>query len=76
RGAQLAFAHPEAYALVQALIEQDVVGDFREPDLLRFGFAPLYLRHVDVHDAVRRLERVVAEGLHRSERHRVRRRVT
>lgn len=76
RGAQLSFAHPEAYALVQALIEQDVVGDFREPDLLRFGFAPLYLRHVDVHDAVRRLERVVAEGLHRSERHRVRRRVT
>ena len=76
RGAQLSFAHPEAYAVVQALIEQDVVGDFREPDLLRFGFAPLYLRHVDVHEAVRRLERVVAEGLYRSERHRVRRPVT
>jgi kynureninase len=64
RGSQVSLRHPEAYAIVQALIASGVVGDFRSPDVLRFGFAPLYVRHVDVYDAVERLVDVMAKGQH------------
>lgn len=62
RGSQVSFAHPEAFAIMQTLIAEGVVGDFREPDLLRFGFAPLYVRFIDVFDAVVRLEAIVGEA--------------
>jgi len=52
RGSHLVFAHPQAYALMQALIARGVIGDFREPDLVRFGFAPLYNGYADVWRAV------------------------
>jgi kynureninase len=47
---------------VQALIARKVIGDFRAPDVLRFGFTPLYLRFVDVWDAVEHLREVMVSG--------------
>jgi kynureninase len=76
RGSQVAFAHPEGYAIVQALIEAGVVGDFRAPDVMRFGFAPLYIRYVDVFDAAERLGVVLREGRFREARFQQRAAVT
>lgn len=53
RGSHVSFAHADGYALVQQLVGRGVIGDFRAPNLMRFGFTPLYLRYVDVWDAVR-----------------------
>jgi kynureninase len=60
RGSHVALTHPEAYAVKEALIARGVVGDFRPPDILRLGFAPLYVRFVDAWDAVDRLQAVMA----------------
>jgi kynureninase len=63
RGSQVCLTRAEgAYAIVQALIARGVIGDFRAPDVLRFGFTPLYLRHVDVWEAVEHLRQVLASG--------------
>jgi len=62
RGSQVSFAHEDGYALMQALIARGVVGDFRTPDLIRFGVTPLYIRHVDVWDAVAMLREVLVAG--------------
>jgi kynureninase len=59
RGSQVSLRHPEAYRVMRALIDRGVIGDYRTPDLLRFGFAPLYTRYVDVYDAVRCLREVL-----------------
>ncbi len=55
RGAQVSFRCSHGYAVTQALIAEGVIGDFRAPDLMRFGFAPLYLRFADAAEAARRL---------------------
>lgn len=55
RGSQVAFTHDTGYAITQAMIAARVIGDFRAPDVMRFGFTPLYTRYVDVWDAVDRL---------------------
>jgi kynureninase len=59
RGSQVCFAHAQGYAVMQALIARGVIGDFRAPDILRFGFAPLYVRFADVGEAVRHLREVL-----------------
>jgi len=61
RGSQVSFAHPEGYAIMQALIARGVIGDFRAPDVLRFGFAVLYLRYAELYDAVTRLAEVMRQ---------------
>ena len=67
RGSQVCLSHPEiGYAVVQALIARGVIGDFRAPDILRFGFTPLYLRFVDAWDAAEHLHEVLASGEWRS----------
>lgn len=76
RGSQVSLRHPDGYPVMQALIARGVVGDFREPDLLRFGFAPLYVRYRDVWDAVETLREVLAMEEHRSPRFRRRQAVT
>ena len=60
RGSQLSLRHASAYPIVRNLIARGVVGDFREPDAVRFGFAPLYTRYVDAYDAVTTLIDVLA----------------
>ncbi len=60
RGSQVSFTHAQGYPVMQALIARGVIGDFRAPDILRFGFAPLYLRFVDVWDAAAALRDILA----------------
>jgi kynureninase len=76
RGSQVALRHPEGYAVMQALIAAAVIGDFRPPDLLRFGFAPAYVRFVDVWDAVARLRGILDRRSWDRPEHRARRKVT
>ncbi|MDQ6883205.1 MAG: kynureninase [Candidatus Dormibacteraeota bacterium] len=52
RGSQVSLRHQDGYRVMRALIDRGVIGDFRTPDLIRFGFAPLYTRYVDIYDAV------------------------
>lgn len=59
RGSHVSFRHPEGYAIVQALIARGVIGDYREPEVMRFGITPLYLRFVDIWDAVQHLKAVL-----------------
>lgn len=76
RGSQTSFSHPDGYAIVQALIARGVIGDFRAPDVMRFGFGPLYLRYGDVDDAVAILDDVMRTGAWRDPMYQQRRPVT
>ena len=76
RGSQVSLRHPDGYAIIQALIARGVVGDFRSPDILRFGLTPLYVGYADIWDAVDRLREVMATGLWQESRFHVRAAVT
>ena len=76
RGSQVSFSHPDGYAIVQALIARGVIGDFRAPDVMRFGFAPLYLRYRDGDDAVAVLDDVMRAEAWRDPTYQRRRAVT
>jgi kynureninase len=76
RGSQVSLSHKNGYAIMQALIERDVIGDFRAPQILRFGLTPLYLRYVDVWDAVDILADIMAQKIWKNPKYHVRQAVT
>jgi kynureninase len=76
RGSHIVFAHPEAYPLMQALIAHGVIGDYREPDLVRFGFAPLYNGFADVWRAVDIMAGLLDRRAYDAPQYRARSRVT
>jgi len=76
RASQVAFSSPGAYPVMQALIGTGVIGDYRAPDILRFGFAPLYTRYTDACDAARVLHRILDTGQWREPRFHSRQTVT
>lgn len=76
RGSHVSFRHPDGYAIMQALIARGVIGDFRAPDIMRFGLTPLYLRYADVARAAEILEAVLRSEAWRAPEYQVRRAVT
>ena len=76
RGSHISFAHPNAFEICQALIEAGVIGDFRAPDVIRFGLTPLYLGFEDMWEAAERIRGVLDSGRWRESRFAVRGKVT
>jgi kynureninase len=76
RGSHISFRHPHAFELCQALIAQGVIGDFRAPDVIRFGITPLYLGAQDIVRAVECLEQILRNGTWQEPRFAVRAKVT
>ena len=76
RGSQVSFRHPDGYAIVQALIALGVIGDFRAPDILRFGITPLYIGEAEIDGAVETLRRIMDGRLWDRAEYRTRARVT
>ncbi len=76
RGSQISFHCPNGYAVMQALISEGVIGDFRQPDVIRFGFTPLYIGYGDVGRAAMILERVLVQELWRNPSFQTRAKVT
>lgn len=76
RGSQVSLRHAEGYAIMQALIARNIIGDFRAPDILRFGFAALYVRHVDIWDTIAALKDIVTSGAWNTDAFRTRKSVT
>lgn len=62
RGSQVSLRHEQAWPISQALIAGGVIGDFRAPDVLRFGLAPLYLTYADIWDAIAHLRELMRSG--------------
>lgn len=76
RGSHVSFQHDHGYEIMRALIARNVVGDFRAPDAIRFGFTPLYIRHVDVWSAVAALRNVLETGAWQQAEYKIRHAVT
>lgn len=76
RGSHISFRHPHAFEICQALIAAGVIGDFRAPDVVRFGLTPLYLGFEDVWEAVERMAAILDADRWRDPRYAVRGKVT
>lgn len=76
RGSQVSFSFEHGYAVIQALIAHNVIGDFRAPDIMRFGFTPLYIDETDVVLAVDRLEKILKDKIWAQAEFQVRKAVT
>jgi len=76
RGSHISYRHPHAFEVCQALIDAGVIGDFRAPDVIRFGLTPLYLPHADIWEAVERLRTVLTSESWRDPHFAVRGKVT
>lgn len=63
RGSHISLRHPQGFAVMQALIARGVIGDYREPEVLRFGLTPLYLGYADIWDAVQALKDILDAGV-------------
>ncbi|NKF22619.1 kynureninase [Solimonas marina] len=76
RGSQVCLRHPDAWPIMQALIARGVIGDFRAPDILRFGFTPLYVGYADIWKAVRILRHIMVTGEWRQDAYQAKSKVT
>ena len=76
RGSQVSFRHPEGYAIMQALIDHKIIGDFRAPDIIRFGFTPLYLSISEVVRAAETLGDIVNNAVWDQDKYKIRSAVT
>ena len=76
RGSQVSIRHPGGYSIMQALIERGVIGDFRAPDIMRFGFTSLYTRYIDIWHAVSMLADIMNSDDWRDEKYAVQAEVT
>jgi kynureninase len=76
RGSQVSFAFEQGYAFMQALIDHGVIGDFRAPNLMRFGITPLYLDRHDILQAVETIETIWANKLWQQQRYQTAQKVT
>jgi kynureninase len=76
RGSHISFRHAHAFEICQALIAAGVIGDFRSPDVIRFGLTPLYLSHEDIWQAVDRLHSILRSESWRDPRFAIRSKVT
>ena len=69
RGSQISFSHKNAYQIIQALISYGVIGDFRHPNILRFGLSPLYMRYEDLIDAINCLKKIMVSEEWKSQKY-------
>ncbi|MGD9862856.1 MAG: kynureninase, partial [Pseudodonghicola sp.] len=76
RGSQVSFRFEHGYAAMQALIDRGVIGDFRAPDIMRFGFTPLYIDEADVVAAAGIIDEVISTEAWRDPKYQIRSRVT
>jgi kynureninase len=76
RGSHVSFHNDDGYSIIRAMHDKGVVCDFRAPGKMRFGFAPLYIRYVDVWDAVDRLHDILTNQIWKEPKYQVRATVT
>lgn len=76
RGGHVSLPHPNGYAIMQAMITREIIGDFRPPNLMRFGFSPLYIRYTDIWDAASAMKTILQDEIWRDPAFSQRKKVT